>query len=243
MATPAKRARVLEEEDASKKKRGAAQQQLPTKALLGEEESTATKKRRGTAMPGRGDRGSSLKKRRKKKEEEWNRVVAKNHSIRAYLMPRRPSSEGGRGVLEQETTEMRSRIRDTGEEERNREEVVSPAVNLQAKMCGEMNTKVSNTVTNVNLCVDRVKEGVWVAGPGDITRDTAVCEEDDDDVGVVGRHRRVGRINKEDIPPCTHQGQIHQGNNCLRVETDTADSVLASCSKLMTEPDRKKYYR
>ena len=158
-------------------------------------------------------------------------------------MPKGPSSEGGRGVLEQETTERRSRLRDTGEEERNREEEVSPAESLQAKMGGGMmNSKVSNTVTNVNLCVDRVKEGGWVADPGNITRDTAVCDEYDDEVVGYGRHRRIGRI-KEDIPPSTHQRQIHQGNNCLRVEPDTADSILASRSKLMTEPDRKKYYR
>ena len=62
-----------------------------------------------------------------------------------------------------------------------------------------------------------------------------------DVVGCV-THRRVGRI-KEDISPSTHQRKIHQGINYLREGTDTVDSVLASRRNLMTEPDRKKYYR
>ena len=68
-----------------------------------EEGSISVKKRGGTSMPGRGGRGSSLKKRRKRKEEEWNKVVAGNHSIRAYLKPKVLVSERGRGVDGQNT--------------------------------------------------------------------------------------------------------------------------------------------
>ena len=181
-------------------------------------------------------------KRQKRKEEEWSRVVAGNNSIRAYLMPKVLSSEGGRGVVGQKSTERRSPTGDTEEEERSSCDETNPAEKVRAKLCGgRAGSKVSNTVSSNNLCIDRVEEGVWVADPGIITRDTAVCETDD---GVVGRvvHRRVG-WNKDDISPCTDQREIHVGVKNLLKGTDTNDSVLASREFLKTGPDRIQYHR
>ena len=72
--------------------------------------------------------------------------------------------------------------RDTEEEGRSRGVIENTTDDVQAKLCGgRAGLKVSNNVTINNLCVDRVEEGVWVADPGIIARDTAVCGRDDDD--------------------------------------------------------------
>ena len=139
-------------------------------------------------------------------------------------------------------TMKRNLDRDTEEEERSRDGEKSTAENVRAKLCGgRAGSKVSNTVTHNNLCVDRVEEGVWVADPGIIARDTAVCGRDDDDDGR-GVYRRDER-NKDDISPCTDQREIHVGVKNLLKGTDTNDSVLASRMKPKTGPDRIKKHR
>ena len=91
-------------------------------------------------------------------------------------------------------------------------------------------TKVSTAVTHINLCIDR-EDDVLVCrtGPGEHTRNTAVCGEGggEEDRGI----STSGVEDKDDIAPCTNQSDIHSQKTMMLKKTDTTYSVLASRSR------------
>ena len=94
-------------------------------------------------------------------------------------------------------------------------------------------TKVSTPVTCINLCIDR-EDDVLVCrtGPGEHTRNTAVCGGGGEGDGEEDRGISTGGVeDKDDIAPCTNQSDIHSQKTMMLKKTDTTYSVLASRSR------------